>query len=388
MSPAPRQPARFTLEDQSFMHRALELARRGMGRVEPNPMVGCVLVRARRIIGEGYHKRYASPHAEVEALRRVPDVTLARGASAYVTLEPCNHFGKTPPCTEALIAAGVARVIAAHGDPHPVVAGSGFARLRATGIEVVTGLLAAEAAELNAPFLTRVLLNRPYVIAKWAQSLDGRIATRAGDSRWISGEESREYVHGIRARVDAIAVGVNTVLADNPLLTARGVRVHRVAARVVFDSSLRIPLNCKLARTVRTAPVWVMTTPSSIRTNPGKVERLKNAGVEVIVCRAAAARVSAADALRRLAARNCTNVLAEGGGALLGTLLDARLIDELQIFTAPLLIGGADAVAGLGGLGAKRIADAVRPVAWTTRKIGHDLLIQARLTASPLRAAR
>jgi diaminohydroxyphosphoribosylaminopyrimidine deaminase/5-amino-6-(5-phosphoribosylamino)uracil reductase len=383
-SPATTKPVRFTLDEHSYMERALQLARRGEGRVEPNPMVGCVIVRSGRIISEGYHRRYASSHAEVEAIRRLPDIKLANGATAYVTLEPCNHYGKTPPCTEALIAAGIKRVVAAHGDPNPIVAGTGFARLRATGIEVHTGLRADEAAEMNAPFLTRVLLGRPYVIGKWAQSLDGRIATRTGDSKWITGPEARAEVHELRARVDAIAVGVGTVLADDPLLTARDVRVRRVAARVVFDSRLRIPLKSQLVRTAQAAPLWVLTTPATVRAEPAKLKRLLAAGVEVIACRAVRGRISPTDAMKHLAERGCINVMVEGGGELLGSLLDARLLDEVFVFTAPILIGGAAARPALAGEGAKRVLDALRPVRWSSRRIGHDFVFHARLTSQPL----
>jgi diaminohydroxyphosphoribosylaminopyrimidine deaminase/5-amino-6-(5-phosphoribosylamino)uracil reductase len=368
------------------MARALQLARRGQGRVEPNPMVGCVLVGNGRVLAEGFHRYYGGPHAEVEALRRAAKAGVrgVRGCTAYVTLEPCNHHGKTPPCTEALIAAGVGRVIAAHRDPFPQVAGNGFRRLREAGVEVASGLLADEAAELNAPFLTRVVSGRPYVIAKWAQSLDGKIATPQGDSKWISGEPARRLVHRLRARVDAIAVGLNTVLADDPQLTARDVPLRRVAARVVFDSRLRIPRDARLVATALATPTWVMTTHDAFGRNASRVKSLTSRGVEVIPCRSAKGRVAIPDALKKLAQRGCTNLLVEGGSELFGAFQDAGAVDELMVFTAPVILGGRAARTPIAGLGAGRVAQAVRLRQCRTKRVGNDLLTVARLTTPPL----
>ena len=363
------------------MQRALALARRGMGRVEPNPLVGCVLVHGERVVGEGYHRRFGGPHAEVVALNQA--LGGARGATAYVTLEPCSHVGKTPPCTAALIEAGVARVVAAHGDPFPEVSGRGFQALRRAGIKAQSGLLADEAAELNAPFLTRVIQRRPFVMVKWAQSLDGKIATRTGDSKWISGPEARRYVHQLRARVDAVTVGLRTVLADDPLLNARGVPVKRVATPVVFDSRLSIPLGAALVSGAGGAPAVVLTTAEAVRKSRTKRAALERRGLTVIPCRMTGGRVSVRDALRRLAARDFTNVLVEGGGELIGSLMDARLVDEAYVFTAPVVIGGRDAPGGCAGKGVGAIGRGIAARSITRKVLGPDLLTVARLTAPP-----
>ncbi|HRX83834.1 MAG TPA: bifunctional diaminohydroxyphosphoribosylaminopyrimidine deaminase/5-amino-6-(5-phosphoribosylamino)uracil reductase RibD [Phycisphaerae bacterium] len=371
--------ARFSEQDAAWMQRALRLAARGRGRVEPNPMVGCVLVRKGRVIAEGYHRRYGGPHAEVDALSRAG--AGARGATAYVTLEPCSHHGKTPPCADALIAAGVARVIAACGDPFPEVAGRGLARLRRAGIAVEVGLLADEARELNAPFLTRVLLGRPYVILKWAQSADGKIATRTGDSQWISGPESRRLVHRLRARMDAVIVGSRTARADDPQLTARDVPVTRVARRVVFDSQLSTPRTARLVTTARETPTLMLTT--RVGGASRKRLQLERSGVEIVVCRARKGHVDVDDALQRLAALGITNVLVEGGGALLGAFIDRQLADEAWVFTAPVVIGGRGAVASCGGDGALTVAAALHAQRVVHRVLGgRDALMQLRLTTA------
>jgi diaminohydroxyphosphoribosylaminopyrimidine deaminase/5-amino-6-(5-phosphoribosylamino)uracil reductase len=370
---------RFSERDHAWMQRALQHARRGQGRVEPNPLVGCVLVKADRLIAEGHHSRFGGPHAEVVALARAG--RRARGATAYVTLEPCAHYGKTPPCTDALIQAGVARVVVACGDPFPEVSGRGLRALRQAGIDVSAGLLTEVARELNAPFLTRVLLHRPYVIVKWAQSADGKIATRTGDSQWITGAEARRHVHRLRARVDAVGVGVNTVLRDDPMLTARGVPLRRVATRVVFDSKLSIPATAKLVRSVASAPSLILTTHSGAADR--KRFQLEKRGIEVTACRAQHGRVDLGDALTHLYERGMTNVLIEGGGELIGRLIDARLVDEAWVFTAPILIGG-DAPSGCQGVGASSLKHALAARAVSHRVLGgRDALMQLRLTAVP-----
>ena len=321
------------------MRRALALARRGQGRVEPNPMVGCVLVRGSGVIGEGYHRRFGGPHAEVEALRSARGS--ARGTTAYVTLEPCCHFGKTPPCTELLIEAGVARVVAPMKDPGEHVAGRGFRRLRAAGIDVRRGCLEPEARRLNAPYLALVQQKRPYVLLKWAQSLDGHLITPPGTPSTISGPQAHRWVHRLRARVDAVLVGIGTVLKDDPSLTARGVPIRRVATRVVLDSRLRIPLRSRLVTTADSVPTLVMTTRSAATKRRAHAERLQRAGVELAVVRSQGGRVSMADALSRLGTRSMTNVLVEGGPQVLSECLRRRLADEAFVFVAPRIIGGA-----------------------------------------------
>jgi diaminohydroxyphosphoribosylaminopyrimidine deaminase/5-amino-6-(5-phosphoribosylamino)uracil reductase len=357
------------------MRRALRLAERGQGLVEPNPMVGCVLVSRGKIIGEGYHRRFGGPHAEVEALRRCR--VSPRGATAYVTLEPCCYTGKTPPCTLALIGAGVGRVVAAMRDPNPPVAGRGLRQLRAEGMRVETGLLADEAAELNAPYLKLLRHKRPWVILKWAQSLDGKIATRTGDSKWISDEQCRAHVHRVRARLDAILVGGNTVLKDDPQLTARAERVRRVATRVIMDARLRTPTSAKLVRSARRTPTWIMCGPRAPRS---RMKALEAAGCVVHKTRCDGDRVSLPAVLDLLGSHGMTNVLVEGGGALLGGFVDQRLADELHVYVAPLLIGGSEAVSAIGGTGPDAVRDALRlPAGTRLRRLGEGWFARARL---------
>ena len=372
-------PSRAEDFDRRMMHRALTLARKGQGRVEPNPMVGCVIVRKGRVIGEGYHRRFGGPHAEVEALRAC--ATSPRGATVYVSLEPCCHHGKTPPCTDALIDARAARVVVGLRDPSPLVGGRGIRQIRAAGVTVETGVLGAEAAELVAPFLTRVCHGRPYVIAKWAQSLDGKLATRTGHSQWISGEASRRQVHRLRARVDAILVGSGTVKTDDPRLTAREVPIRRRAVRIVLDRRLRIPPKCQLVDTARDIPTLVMTSPSGTKTP--KAHRLMSKSVEVISGRVRRGRLALAACLEALAERDVTNLLIEGGPTILTAFLEEGLVDEAYVFTSPRLIGGSGAPSVWGGRGARRVDAAVQPRSIETRRSGTDILHRLRFTAPP-----
>lgn len=371
---------KFTPAECHYMRRALRLARRGEGRVEPNPMVGCVLVHRGRIIGEGWHRRYGGAHAEVEALRRAGSA--ARGATAYVTLEPCCHHGKTPPCTDALIFAGVRRVVAATTDPFPTVQGRGIRGLRRAGLRVDSGLLENEARAVLAPYLTLTLRRRPYTILKWAQSIDGKIATRTGDSRWISSPPARRHVHRLRARVDAILVGLRTVLVDDPMLTARDVPIRRTATRVVLDSRLAIPLRAALVRTAEAFPTLILTTRHAQGTRSAKAERLRRAGVEVVGCRARRGRVDLPSALRVLGARRITNLLVEGGGTVFGAFLDAGLADEALVFVSPRLIGGDEAVNACRGSGASGIADCRTQGRPRITRLGDDLLYRIQLLAA------
>jgi len=324
-------------DDERFMARALVLAARGEGSVEPNPMVGCVLVRDGRVIAEGWHQEYGGPHAEIVALQQAgKDAT---GATVYVTLEPCSHQGKTPPCTKALIHVGVARVVAAMEDPFPPVDGSGIHELQAAGIECEVGLLGRQARELNAPYLKRIETGRPWVIAKWAQTRDGKLAMADG-SRWISNERSRDVAQQLRGRVDAIIVGSGTVLADDPLLTARPKNpalVKRVAKRVIVDSQASLPLESQLVKTARELPVIdVVAATASVE----KCKQLVAAGVEILPV-AGASHAERFDALlEELGRRKMTNVLVEGGSRLLHTLFDLRAVDEIHVFTAPKDAGG------------------------------------------------
>ncbi|MEX2114386.1 MAG: bifunctional diaminohydroxyphosphoribosylaminopyrimidine deaminase/5-amino-6-(5-phosphoribosylamino)uracil reductase RibD [Pirellulales bacterium] len=361
--------------DASHMARALELAARGEGWVEPNPMVGCVIVRNGEIVGEGFHERFGGPHAEIEALRQAG--ARAAGADVYVTLEPCCHQGKTPPCTQALIAAGVRRVVVAQQDPFLQVAGQGCAELQQAGIDVETGLLEAEAHDLNAPYRKLVISGRPWIIAKWAMTLDGKLATRSGDSRWISCEASRTVVQRIRGRVDAIMVGRNTAATDDPLLTARPPGA-RTAARIVLDSAATLTSASQLARTARDAPVIVAVSAAS-KTNDR--ERLTAAGCEVLVCPGTTHAERLEWLLDELGRRRFTNVLVEGGGQLLGSLLNLGQIDEVHAFIAPKLIGGQGA-SPTAGSGLDLMANAIQLREPIIERSGSDAYVHGR-TARP-----
>ncbi len=333
--------------DLNHMRAALALAARGLGRTWPNPAVGCVLVRDGVVVGRGWTQPGGRPHAETQALGRAG--TLAAGATAYVTLEPCNHYGKTPPCALALIESGVARVVVACQDPDPRVAGGGLARLRAAGIAVTTGLCEAEALALNEGFFNRIQRARPLFTLKLATTLDGRIATRTGASQWITGPQARAAGHRLRATHDAILVGIKTALADDPDLTCRlpGL-ADRSPVRVVVDSALRLPPTARLAATARAVPTWVVTGTDP---NDGAARALRDCGVEIVpVARDAAGRPAPLALAAALAERGLTRVLVEGGATIAGALLSADLVDRLEWFRAPSLIGG-DGLAAVAGFG-------------------------------------
>jgi diaminohydroxyphosphoribosylaminopyrimidine deaminase / 5-amino-6-(5-phosphoribosylamino)uracil reductase len=346
----------MTAHDEPWMQRALTLAEKGRGYVEPNPLVGAIVVRDGKSVGEGWHEKVGHAHAEVNALRKAGDA--AKGATLYVTLEPCCHHGKTPPCTEAIIRAGIRRVIAAMRDPFPKVAGGGIQRLTAAGIDVDVGLHERDASELNAPYLKLLEAGRPWVIAKWAMTLDGKLATRSGDSRWISGEASRRVVHELRGRVDAIVVGRRTAELDDPLLTARLEQgpPPRVATRIVLDSRALLASTNQLVRTVSEIPTLVVAGRDA---GDADVQRLTQAGCEVLQLAATDRKDRLLALLDELGHRRMTNLLVEGGSELLGALFDAEQIDETHVFVAPKLIGGIDAPSPLGGAGLQRIASAV-----------------------------
>ena len=385
------------------MNLALSLAQRGQGNVEPNPMVGAVIVRDGVVLGQGWHKKFGGPHAEIEAFadakRSGADV---RGAEMYVTLEPCCHYGKTPPCAKAIIESGVAKVYIAMRDPNPKVDGGGMKALTDAGIEVVSGICQRHAESLNKPFVKYITRRRPWVIAKWAQTLDGKIAARDGSSQWISNETSRAVVHNIRSRVDAVVVGAGTFLHDNPTLTARlpeGREPHRNATRVVFGlhKSTRqetdaffqqsnlfqtknnrqeeiFSRNSQLAtrNSQSLAPVWLTWDDGEI------IDPIAGAVVsDTLEDASFPARFDRL--LERLAETGATNVLVEGGGRLLGALFDADFIDEFHVFIAPqLLCGGADAISPLMGLGAQSMSQAKKLVRIKTQLLDGDVYIQGR----------
>lgn len=353
------------------MGRALRLARRGAGATSPNPMVGAVVVREGRVVGEGFHRRAGTPHAEVHALRAAGP--LAAGATLYVTLEPCDHHGRTPPCTEAILAAGVRRVVAAVADPNPLVAGRGLERLRGAGVDVVVGVREGEARELNESFFKYITTGRPFVTLKYAMSLDGKAAARTGASRWISGEASRALAHRLRARHDAVMVGVGTALADDPLLTVR----HgggRDPVRIVVDSRLRLPPAARVvaAAAASAAPTWVAATPEAPAERRAALEA---AGATVITVPDREGRVDLAALMDELGRREVTSVLLEGGPTLAAAALDAGLVDKVAAFVAPLLLGGAAAPGPVGGTGVPTPAEGLRLERVRVRRVGGDLLI-------------
>ena len=352
------------------MKVALGLARRGLGSVAPNPAVGCVLVREGRVVGRGWTQPGGRPHAEAEALGRAGKA--ARGATAYVSLEPCAHHGETPPCADALAGAGIARLVVAVEDPDPQVRGRGLARLRDAGAEVVCGVCEDEAAALNAGFFLRVGEGRPLIALKTATTLDGRIATRGGESRWITGEAARARAHGLRASHDAVMVGIGTALADDPMLDCRlpGL-ARRSPLRIVVDSRARLPLTSRLVKTAGEPPTWLVTLPGAAAKRRAAYGE---AGVEVIEVEAdGGGNLDLAAAARTLGDRGLTRVLVEGGGRLAAGLLRARLVDRLLWFRAPRLIGG-DGLPAVVAFGVDALAEAPSYRRVSVAEVGDDLM--------------
>lgn len=349
------------------MRRALELAARGEGQVSPSPLVGCVVARGGEIVGEGFYLYAGVKHAETLALEAAGE--RARGATAYVSLEPHAHHGRTPPCADTLIRAGIARVVSPTEDPNPLVLGRGFARLREAGVEVSVGLLAREAERLNEKYFHAQRRGRPFVHLKLAASLDGRIATRTGDSRWITGEEARARAHELRHEYDAILIGAGTAAADDPLLTDRSnLPRHRPLVRVVLDDELRLPLDSKLARTAREAPVLVYASAGA---DADATAALTARGVEVVRLPGVARDLRLV--LANLFERTLQSVLVEGGARVAGALIDARLVDKITFFIAPLLIGGYNAHPAVGGEGAAKLSEALRLRDTEVTRRGDDL---------------
>ena len=380
--------------DIQHMRHALALAERGRGLVEPNPMVGCVLVRDGKIVASGFHKRFGGQHAEVVALADAAKKGVDAGAcEMFVTLEPCCHHGKTPPCTDAILRVRPRRVVVAMVDPFEKMAGKGISLLRAAGVRVDVGVSENEARELNGPFVKRVTTGLPWVIAKWAQSVDGRIAARDGSSKWISGEASRAWVHRLRGRVDAIAVGIGTVLADDPLLTARPASkgdVKRVARRIVVDPRLRIPDASKLlaGEGEVALPITIAVDEASLAqgSSAKRAQALKARGVEIIPLQRVASapasvsgshRLAVAPLLRHLVATHgATNVLVEGGAGLLGTMFEESLVDELSVFVAPRLIGDEQALPAVRGVSCDTIAQARHLALREVERYGDDVMLR------------
>jgi diaminohydroxyphosphoribosylaminopyrimidine deaminase/5-amino-6-(5-phosphoribosylamino)uracil reductase len=366
--------------DEQFMQRALDLAVRGLGHVEPNPMVGAVVVRNDRIVGEAFHTHYGGPHAEVLALEQAGDN--ARGAELFVSLEPCCHYGKTPPCTEAVQAAGIRRVVAAVTDPFPQVSGRGIETLRQAGIETAVGVLEEKARRLNGAFFKRTRTGLPLVIAKWAMTLDGRIAAASGDSRWISSEDSRRRVHEVRRACDALLIGAGTAMTDQPSLTVRHVAPlpeRGQPTRVVLDARLEIDASREPAASARQAPVIVYTTSMAMATRAKRAEALRQAGCELVPVGREGGGVCLAAVLKDMGERGWSRVMVEGGARLFGSLFAASLVDRVMIFVAPRILGSAGAPGPVAGPEGRRLADAWPMADMTVEPVGPDLLIQGRM---------
>ena len=361
--------ARTEPDDAGHMTAALGLAARGLGNVWPNPAVGCVVVGAGRVLGRGWTQPGGRPHAESEALRRAG--ADARGATAYITLEPCAHRGETPPCADALVAAGIGRAVVALEDPDPRVAGRGIAALRKAGVATECGMLGEAAARLNAGYLSRLTCGRPLVTLKTATTLDGRIATGGGQSRWITGEAARARAHRLRAEHDAVMIGAGTAVADDPELTCRlpGL-AHASPVRIIADGTLRTPVAATLVRTASTVPTWIVTVEGA---DAGRREALSDRGVEVVdVAADGAGRPDLAAVMKALAARGLTHVLVEGGGELAAALLRADLVDRVAWFHAPKVMGGEGIPAALG-LGVESVDQAPQFRRVEIMEVGEDV---------------
>ncbi len=362
-----------------FMERALCLAKLALGHASPNPAVGALVVKDGIIVGEGYTQPPGSWHAEVVALQQAGEA--ARGAKMYVTLEPCCHYGRTPPCTNAIISAGISEVHIAILDPNPLVQGKGRAELVAAGIKTYLGDHQEQARELNKAYLKFITTGLPLVIAKFAMSLDGKIATKTGDSRWISGQESRRYVHCLRHTIDAIMVGVNTVLVDNPQLTARagreGGKTEKQPLRVIVDSKGRAPLTAQVFQAPGKALLAVAEP-----IDPTKEKALEQEGVEILRLPQRDGLVDLAELVRILGGKSIISVLAEGGGTLLASLLEQGLVDKVIAFIAPIIIGGKDARTAVAGRGVDKVAEALRLSNIHSERLGEDLLISGYINKS------
>jgi len=367
--------------DKIHLTRAIELARNGVGAVKPNPVVGAVVARDGETLGEGWHEEFGGLHAEVNAIEACGLEDLS-GATLYVSLEPCCHDGKTPPCTDAILQAGIGRVVIASDDPTEKASGRGLGILRDEGVEVVIadGELAATARLLNQAFRKHARVGRPWVLFKSAMTLDGKVATRTGDSKWISGEDSRELAHRWRASVDAVVVGIGTALADDPQLTARPdgppAQLGAQPRRVVFDSLARLPPSSQLVGAAAEIPLTVVVSRAAARAD---TDALEAAGVQVVVATGENEPARVRSGLDQLGTQGVTSVLLEGGPHLAGAFLDAGEIDEIRLFLAPLLLGGSAARDPLEGKGVERISEALRALTFESHSVGEDLLISARL---------
>jgi diaminohydroxyphosphoribosylaminopyrimidine deaminase/5-amino-6-(5-phosphoribosylamino)uracil reductase len=357
--------------DEKYMRMALRLAGKARGRTSPNPMVGAVIVKNGKVIGRGYHQRAGEPHAEAIALKKAGNS--AKGATLYVTLEPCLHMNKrTPPCTPLVVKSGVKRVVVAMIDPNPHVSGGGVKALRFAGIRVETGVLEAEAKILNEAFIKYITTGLPFATLKVAQTLDGKIATSSGESKWITGEKAREEGHRLRDTNDAILVGINTVLNDDPSLTSR-IPGGRDPVRVIVDSTLRIPLTAKVLTRKSLAGTVIATLPNAPK---GKIAKLQQIGARVLVVKSAQGRVDLRDLMKRLGQQGIMSVLIEGGAEINASVLKARLVDKVVLFLAPLLMTGADSLCSIGGASPAKLSQALKLRDVSVKFVGQDLMVE------------
>ena len=391
-----QQPAEQQSIDESFMRRALDLARNGYGWTNPNPMVGAVIVKDGRIIGEGWHTKCGNLHAEREAFAHCDEDPL--GATLYVTLEPCCHWGKTPPCTEAIIENNIARVVVGAPDPNPLVAGEGITQLREAGIEVVEKVLLQECLDINKVFFHYIQTKLPYVVVKYAMTLDGKIATKTGASQWITGESARAHVHTQRHRFSAIMVGIGTVLSDDPMLTARldegkdvitswktesafmedpfpDRSLSNNPVRIVLDSSLQIPLHAKLVTTAKETPTIIAT----LSTDGKQIAQLQAYGCDVVVTRSCNGKVDLQDLMEKLGQRGIDSVYVEGGATVHAALIESELVDEVQAYVAPKIFGGRKAPGPVGGEGVEIPTEALQFSKVATKQLGQDVLFECEV---------
>ncbi|WP_034552724.1 bifunctional diaminohydroxyphosphoribosylaminopyrimidine deaminase/5-amino-6-(5-phosphoribosylamino)uracil reductase RibD [Carnobacterium funditum] len=356
--------------DEFYMRMALELARKGKGWTAPNPLVGAVIVKAGRVIGQGYHEEYGQPHAEVKAIASASECV--SGATLYVTLEPCSHFGKTPPCSDLLIEKNIKRVVIGITDPNPLVAGKGIERLRNNGIEVITGVLEVEIQQLNEVFIKYIVTKEPFVVMKSAMSLDGKTATVTGESQWISSRTAREQVHGLRHELAGIMVGIETIIRDNPQLTSRTPN-SKNPIRIVVDSQLRIPMVSTVLHYQDKAKTIIATTKRASRE---KLKTLKKMGIEVIVTKEQFGRVNLRELMRRLGARGIDSILLEGGATLNFSALKEGIVDKVQVYISPKIIGGKNAKTAVEGEGVLSLKSAFQIKRLKTVMVGEDLFVE------------
>ena len=360
------------VKDRFYMQMALELAARGTGYTSPNPLVGAVVVKDHRVVGRGYHERYGGPHAEINALRQAGD--RARGGTLYVSLEPCNHTGKTPPCTEKIIAAGIRRVVVAMADPNPGVAGGGNAYLRGAGLEVHAGVGEEAARRQNAFFIKHVQTGTPFVILKCAATLDGRIASRSGDARWVSGPASRQFVHELRHAVDAILVGVDTIKTDDPSLTTRLPDGRGCdPTRIILDTHLSIPLNARVLTQASTARTILVAGPD---VTARAQEQAEAAGARVLVSPCRDGRIDMGPLVEKLGTEGIASLLVEGGSRVSGSALRAGIVDKIYFFFAPKILGGDDGIPICRGPGAEKMQDSLRIRDVTVHRFGEDVMLE------------